>query len=171
VYVNRLLERDGWLVLDGPADALSSLNPELSRAYALDPGRLYLNLRGREPRGCVDKNDYERVRADLETWARELPWAEDVIVQEQAFSGPHAHKGPDLVILPKRGFDPKGSLRSKSTEGKGSLSGMHTQDGAFVFVAGERPPARPVPVESVGVTALALLGLDVSGFENSPLVG
>ncbi|MDY6780654.1 MAG: alkaline phosphatase family protein, partial [Halobacteria archaeon] len=45
-----------------------------TRAYSLIPGRFYINLEGREPRGSVPEDDYDEVRDEL---AEELRSLED----------------------------------------------------------------------------------------------
>jgi predicted AlkP superfamily phosphohydrolase/phosphomutase len=168
VYVNRLLERDGWLTLGGEGNRLPELDPAATRAFALDPSRIYVNLRGREPQGSVDPGDLDRVVAELKEWAEELPWVERAVRREEAFKGPESHRAPDLVLVSRRGFDPKGALRSRETEGRSVFTGMHTYDDAFVVWAGHPPPVEPVRVEAVAATALELLGLDVSELDSPP---
>lgn len=169
VYLNRLLERDGWLVLKDGGERLADLDPARTRAFALDPGRLYVNLKGREPEGLVEATEFDRVTAELAHWAAGLPWVERVVRREQAFVGPGIRRAPDFVIVPHRGFDPKGSLRSKETESRGLLTGMHTPDDAFFVHAGHRPPPEPVRVESVAATALGLLGLEITDLDGERL--
>ena len=169
IYLNRLLERDGWLTLGGAGDRLAELDAARTRAFALDPSRLYVNVAGREPQGSVPADDLDRVTEELRRWAEEQPWVERAVSREEAFSGPESGHGPDLVLITKRGFDPKGSLRSTGTEGKGALTGMHTYDDAFVVHAGRRPSAEAVPVEAVAATALSLLGVPAGQLDAAPL--
>jgi predicted AlkP superfamily phosphohydrolase/phosphomutase len=164
VYVNRWLERDGWLALSEPATSIASVVPERTRAYCMDPGRLYLNLAGREPGGIVAAADYERVRGELREWARGLPFVADVVTREEAFHGPHAEAGPDLVLVSRNGWDLKGAVRTAELEGRGPLTGMHTPDDAFVLVRGAHAPGE-AHVQDVAATALAGLGLDASGLD------
>ena len=168
VYVNRWLERDGWLALGEPAKSIASLVPERTRAYCMDPGRLYLNLQGREPGGTVAPSEYEAVRAELAAWAAELPFVTRVATREEAFSGPKAELGPDLVLVSKNGWDLKGAVRSAELEGVGKLTGMHTQDDAFVLVRGARPEGE-ADVQDVAATAVAALGLDASRLDGRVL--
>lgn len=160
IYLNRLLERDGWLVLGGDRTRLPELDPGRTRAYALDPSRLYVNLRGREPGGSVEPSDFDRVVDELSSWASSLPWVDRVVSREDAFRGSECERSPDLVVVPKRGFDPKGSLRAMETEGVGAFTGMHTDDDAFVVWAGHAPAETSVNVASVAATALDLLGVE-----------
>jgi predicted AlkP superfamily phosphohydrolase/phosphomutase len=73
-------------------------------------GNVYINLRGREPEGCVDPADYEAVR---ERVARELATLTDpddgarivdhVYRREELFSGPYLQEAPDLIVV-MRGY-------------------------------------------------------------------
>jgi predicted AlkP superfamily phosphohydrolase/phosphomutase len=168
VFVNRWLERDGWLRLEEPAKSIASVIPSRSRAYCMDPGRLYLNLAGREPGGIVAASDYEQVRDELRSWAETLPFVQRVVTREEAFSGPRAEHGPDLVLVSKNGWDMKGAVRTAELQGRGKLTGMHTQDDAFVLVRGAQPEGE-AEVQDVAATALDGLGLDPSGVDGRVL--
>ena len=168
VFVNRWLERDGWLQLQEPATSIASVVPEGTRAYCMDPGRLYLNLEGREPGGTVPADDYARVRDELRAWAEGLPFVKRVATREEAFQGPFADRAPDLVLVSHDGWDLKGAVRTRELQGKGKLTGMHTQDNAFVLVRGAHPEGR-VDVQDVAATAVAGMGLDPSGLDGRVL--
>jgi predicted AlkP superfamily phosphohydrolase/phosphomutase len=168
VYVNRWLERDGWVALEEPAKSIASVIPERTRAYCMDPGRLYLNLAGRELGGIVPPAEYDAVRAELAEWAAALPFVARVATREEAFSGPKAELGPDLVLVSKNGWDLKGAVRTSELEGVGKLTGMHTQDDAFVLVRGAHPEGE-ADVQDVAATAVAALGLDASGLDGRVL--
>jgi predicted AlkP superfamily phosphohydrolase/phosphomutase len=168
VFVNRWLERDGWVALEQPAKSIASIVPERTRAYCMDPGRLYLNLAGREPRGIVRPSEYQSVRAELRAWAEALPFVQRVATREEAFSGPHTERAPDLVLVSKNGWDLKGAVRTTELQGKGRLTGMHTQDDAFVLVRGAHPEGE-ADVQDVAATALHGLGLDASGVDGRVL--
>jgi predicted AlkP superfamily phosphohydrolase/phosphomutase len=169
VFVNRWLERDGWLALSDPALSIASVIPERSRAYCMDPGRLYVNLEGREPGGLVTRDEYDAVRDELKAWAEALPFVARVATREEAFHGPAAHAAPDLVLVSRNGYDLKGSVRSTELEGRGRLTGMHTQDDAFVLLRDGASTAGPADVHDVAATVLDGLGLDPSGLDGRVL--
>jgi predicted AlkP superfamily phosphohydrolase/phosphomutase len=168
VFVNRWLERDGWLALRDPAVTIASVVPERTRAYCMDPGRLYLNLAGREPGGIVAPEDYGRVRDELKAWAQELPFVTHVATREEAFSGAAADHAPDLVLVSENGWDLKGAMRTRELQGKGHLTGMHTQDDAFVLLRGVHRDG-VVDVQDVAATAAAGLGLDAAALDGRVL--
>jgi predicted AlkP superfamily phosphohydrolase/phosphomutase len=168
VFVNRWLERDGWLGLTEPATSIGSVVPERTRAYCMDPGRLYLNLAGREPGGIVQPGDYAAVRDELQAWAEGLPFVRRVVTREEAFQGPFAERGPDLVLVSHNGWDLKGAVRTTELQGRGKLTGMHTQDDAFLLVRGAQFDGEG-HVQDVAATALDGLGLDASSVDGRVL--
>jgi uncharacterized sulfatase len=72
VKCNVWLEENGWLSYDeDDHDSLGDISDDTT-AYSLIPGRFYINLEGREPRGSVPEDDYEDVRAELKAELKEL---------------------------------------------------------------------------------------------------
>ena len=53
----------------------------------MDPGRLYLNLAGREPGGIVRPDEYHAVRDELKAWAEGLPFVTRVATREAGVPG------------------------------------------------------------------------------------
>ena len=49
-----------------------------------------------------------------------------LLEKEEIYYGPHTPMGPDLVCLPKDGYDLKGSLEKKEVFGTNLFKGMHT---------------------------------------------
>jgi predicted AlkP superfamily phosphohydrolase/phosphomutase len=70
-------------------------------------GGVSINLKGREPQGIVEPSDFNKVRKEvLESL---LAWRDPVtgdapigrvLLNEEAFEGPYAQAGPDLVVQP-----------------------------------------------------------------------
>ncbi|HEX6241819.1 MAG TPA: alkaline phosphatase family protein, partial [Polyangiales bacterium] len=66
---------------------------------------VYLNLRGREPAGCVDPGDARRLITELRAALSSLrdpdtqrPLVAEVMEREQLFEGPHLTRAPDLLL-------------------------------------------------------------------------
>ncbi len=142
VYLNAWLEEAGYLKFDSPPPRrLSDVAPG-TRAFALDPNRIYLNQKGRFPRGVVDKADRESLKAEIASALRNLEYQGKKVIREvfdaeQIYSGPHVDRGPDLIALAQPGFDMKGSLDAKAVFGRSDLRGMHTWDDAFLWTSRE----------------------------------
>jgi predicted AlkP superfamily phosphohydrolase/phosphomutase len=139
VNVNFFLREKGFLHLNNPAPGSFEGVAEGSRAFALDPARIYVNLEGRYPRGCVPPEERDGVAREIEAAFKYLEVDGRSVVRricrrKEIFSGPFVENAPDLVILPHRGFDLKARLAATQLTSKGVFTGKHTQDDAFLFV-------------------------------------
>lgn len=152
VQVNRWLLEQGYLALRPPGDHRSPLHrvdPAGTRAYSLIPGRIYLNLRGRESGGLVTPGE-EADRLCREIAAKLLdlrdpdtgaPVVEAVLGRDEAFHGEAAHRAPDLVAKPHDGYDLKGTIAAESLWQTSALRGMHSFGDALLYVRGDDAPA------------------------------
>jgi predicted AlkP superfamily phosphohydrolase/phosphomutase len=145
------------------------IDPENTRAYSLDPGRIYINLKGREPGGTVNPgSEYESLREEI---VREIAGLRDpesgeemldgVKVREDLFSGPGFVAAPDIVLVPKRGFDLKGSINKPALTDKGPIVGMHTLDDAMLYIRGREIRRSDISVIDLMPTILGLMGCPV----------
>jgi predicted AlkP superfamily phosphohydrolase/phosphomutase len=112
-----------------------------SRAFALDPGRIYIHLKDRFPKGCVDKSDRDKIVQDMEQIYNELEYNGEKIIRncyrkEEIYSGPFMSQAPDLILVGNRGFNLKGSLNPVNLCEKSIFTGMHNQQDAFLLVRG-----------------------------------
>ena len=57
-----------------------------------------------------------------------------IFEREEIYHGPQTHLAPDLVCLPKDGYDLKGSLEKKEIFGYNIFKGMHTWHDAFCIL-------------------------------------
>jgi predicted AlkP superfamily phosphohydrolase/phosphomutase len=148
---------------------------------------IWLNLRGRQPRGWIEPGaDYERRRDEL--IARLSALAEDgqplfarVARREDVFHGPATGLAPDVLLeaAPRYGFT--FGLRRELESGRlaapfdgAGYRGAHDPAGIFL-VAGPGIAARgrtdSAPIEAIAPTTLCLLGLGVpSGMDAAPLL-
>jgi predicted AlkP superfamily phosphohydrolase/phosphomutase len=78
-----------------------------TRAYAQGNfGQIFLNLKGRQPQGCVAPEDARSLLDDLKAGLRAIPHpetgaplVEHVYERDELYSGPHAHLAPDLTVV------------------------------------------------------------------------
>ena len=141
VYVNRWLEEQGFLTLKNGSDGVKDIHPE-TRAYSLFPGRVYVNLKGREATGTVSgAGDYETTRQGLMNAFQTFsdpdsgePIVKMVLKREDVYNGPFLDMAPDLVVIPNDGYDLKGDFGKPVTTMRSPVVGMHTYDDAFLFV-------------------------------------
>lgn len=142
VFPNALLKQEGLLAFAGEEpQTIADIDASATAAYCMDPGRIYVNRQGREPGGTVSADEAagicERVTGIL--MALRAPESGERVIDrvetgDSLFEGPLVGAGPDLVAVPKRGYDLKGRMSPEVFVERGVLSGMHTQDDAFVFI-------------------------------------
>jgi predicted AlkP superfamily phosphohydrolase/phosphomutase len=112
VHLNRWLVDNGYMTLKRQADTpdLGDVSWGRTRAYALGLNSIYLNIVKREGEGCVPLEDIEPLLMEIKT--KLLEWkTEDgrqiisrVLLKHEAFTGPYARLGPDLVVGYAPGF-------------------------------------------------------------------
>ena len=106
VHLNRWLIEHGYLVPKELKDQgkLDDVDWIRSRAYAIGLSSIYLNLADREIQGIVKENDRAAVIESLRD--RLLQWkgpdnrkvVQNVWLRKEAFDGPLAEYGPDMVV-------------------------------------------------------------------------
>lgn len=161
VYVNAWLRQERYLDYDKAApESIADVSAE-TVAFALDPGRIYFNVRGRFPRGAVDASDLPSVKAELRAGLKQLQHQGQPVIRQvfdgaEVYDGPLADKGPDLVLLSHPGFDLKGSVRHSDVFGRSQFQGMHTWDDAFFWSAA--PVAKDLNIADLVAIITAPLG-------------
>jgi len=170
VYVNHWLAQQGWLTFEADEPkSLQDISPK-SVAYSLDPGRIYINLRGREGKGSVSPGqEYESLRDEIAEAALKLtdPESGQRVFQaahkrKDLYHGPCFNAAPDLVLQPVDGFDPKGAIYKPTLTHKGKvLVGMHTFDDAFLYVRGHEIKHGTWSILDATPTILQLLGVPI----------
>jgi len=143
IYLNRFLEEAGYLAYRSEeAKSLGDIDPARTKVFCMDPGRFYINLKGREAEGIVTPEAYGALRDELAGRLADLKDEDgnkvikDVLAKEDIYSGPHFDVAPDLVINPVDGYDPKGAFGKKTLSGRGPIVGMHTYHDAMLYVSG-----------------------------------
>jgi predicted AlkP superfamily phosphohydrolase/phosphomutase len=178
VYLNRFLEENGWLDFErGAGRRLGGIGPD-ARAYSLAPGRVFLHLKGREPKGRVNgREEYRGFRDGLAADLLRLRDPEDgralvarVVPGEECnrnpewrgFPSPATGRRPapcDLLVVPAEGYELKGSFDGPAVTERSEISGMHAYDDAFVFVRGRRLRQRGPWIDDLCPTVLDLMGV------------
>ncbi|KIX12732.1 alkaline phosphatase family protein [Dethiosulfatarculus sandiegensis] len=169
VFLNQWLEENGYLHFGKGQKELLTMLPD-SRAYSLVPGRVFVNLEGREERGTVPQGtEYEDLRQELIHRISGIshpetnePLIRRVYRREELYSGPHLGKAADLIVEPNPGFDLKANLNVPAVLGPANLPGMHVREGAFVHLTGIKdPPKRETlpRLEDLTATIMELLNV------------
>jgi predicted AlkP superfamily phosphohydrolase/phosphomutase len=141
-------------------------------------GRLFMNVRGREPAGTIDRADYERVRSDLIAGIAAITDPDGRPIGSRAYRPEELYRtcngvAPDLIVY-------FGDLDWRSVGAVG-MGGIHTFEndtgpdeanhdwhGIFVLstAGAEAPLTGPLPevsIYDVAPTLLQLLGQPVPG--------
>ena len=138
VYLNAWLEEEGYLrFATSSPESLSEISPS-TRAFAMDPNRIYLNTKGKFPQGCVEQSEKDSLKQEIRKKLEGMYYTGKKVVKcvfdaEEIYSGPFVSQGPDLIVLSEPGFDMKGSVKKKEVFGRSNLQGMHTWDDAFFW--------------------------------------
>lgn len=137
LYPNAWLKEKGYLKLKRePPESLADIDP-ISKAFILDPGRVFINLKGKMPEGCVEPgSEYEDLRQELIQGFLKLEGIDKVFRKEDIYSGSYLEQAADLVLLSESRYDIKGSLSKGQLVGKNRFSGMHTHHDALLYIRG-----------------------------------
>jgi len=138
VYLNAWLEKENYLGFKTPSPKDLTEISSSSRAFALDPSRIYLNLKDKFPNGTVKASEKNMLKQELTHKLEKLEYEGKKVIRkvfdtEEIYSGPYVQMGPDLIVLSEHGFDMKGSVKKKDIFGRSILHGMHTWDDAFFW--------------------------------------
>jgi len=141
VYINYLLMQEGFLQLkDTQNIALDNIDHR-TKAFALDPARIYLNQKGMYPCGTVDQaegreilNQLEKLFSSLRINGRRV--IRDIYRKEQLYTGPYIENAPDIVLVGAEGFNLRANIKAEKLSDKGIFDGKHTQDTAFLITRG-----------------------------------
>jgi predicted AlkP superfamily phosphohydrolase/phosphomutase len=157
VYLNRWLWEKDYLKFTQPfPQSLKGKHPA-SKAFALYPGRIFINLKGREKTGSVDPGlEYEALKEKLKQELKQLsdpqtgePIIDSFFPEPQSFLSPNSKNLADIVAIAHEGYDLKGVLWNKELFSKTVYNGMHTFDNAFVLFTGP-----PIEKENLAITDL-----------------
>jgi len=138
VYLNAWLEQEGYLKFESPTPTELGEIDSSSKAFVMDPNRIYINGKGRYPKGSVDEADKQALKLEITDKIKGLkhdghPIIRQVFDTAEIYSGPLVPAGPDLIFLSEYGYDLKGSVKKKDIFGRSNLQGMHTWDDAFFW--------------------------------------
>ncbi|MEJ2053497.1 MAG: alkaline phosphatase family protein [Calditrichaceae bacterium] len=183
-YLNNWLRDKGYLKFTRQyPETLQDLHPE-TLAYSLYPGRIYINLQGREKNGTVLPGvHYEQVRQEIKKSLlnftdpqngkkiikRVIPGEEifdrpagDGNILNSNFIDPAKNHYPDLVAIAHTGYDLKGNLRHEQLFDKTVFNGMHTFDDAFILLRHGDLPRDRISIADIAKVIYEILHVDNS---------
>jgi predicted AlkP superfamily phosphohydrolase/phosphomutase len=141
VNVNCLLAEAGFLQLKAsPRPSYIDMLPE-TKAFAMDPGRIYLHRKGRYPGGSVTAEEAEPLMQSLTQFFLDArvngqPITSEVIRGKDAYSGPFAHRAPDLIVMAAKDIALSGRMNLSDLVEPTAINGKHTYEESTFFVRG-----------------------------------
>jgi predicted AlkP superfamily phosphohydrolase/phosphomutase len=140
VNINFILRENGFLNLK-PDSKRSYADIDFdTKAFALEPARIYINLENKYPRGSVKENEYDllieeliSIFNDLELNGRKV--IKKIFRKEEIYKGQYTNQAPDIVLIPNKGFNLKTSIKANNLYEKSIFTGKHTQHDAFLLIA------------------------------------
>lgn len=139
INVNTLLSEAGYLELKASErPSYIDMLPG-TRAFAMDPGRVYLHRQGRYPKGCVTAEEAESLMSELTTFFLNAEVQGQKVVSEvhrgsDIYTGPFAHRAPDLVIMPAGDNAMSGRMNLSQLVETTAINGKHTYEESSFFV-------------------------------------
>jgi predicted AlkP superfamily phosphohydrolase/phosphomutase len=128
VHLNHWLTGNGYMSLSSETDTpdLRDVSWDRTQAYAIGLNSLYLNVANREGQGIVQPAEIEPLLDKIKTGL--LDWKTDdgqqiisrVLLKHEAFNGPYARLGPDLVV----GYAPGFRASSETGLGKSASASL-----------------------------------------------
>jgi predicted AlkP superfamily phosphohydrolase/phosphomutase len=144
VFLNTYLVNSGFLVLDDAEKKNFNSIKKGTKAFALEPGRIYLNYKTRYPNGSVEFDERDNIISDLILLFESLTLngervIRDIIRREEIYEGESTALAPDLLLVPNKGFSIRGRVgKEKLFESADALTlkGMHRGSDSFLYVKG-----------------------------------
>jgi len=161
VNINYLLKSQKVLKLDPNSKRNYADIDESTKAFALEPSRIYLNLKNKYPKGSVDSKDAEAIIKDITYFFKDLEFngnkvIKRVIRKEEIYKGDYINQAPDLLLLAHKGFNLKSGLKTTKPFEKGVFTGKHSQKDAVLLIGNnphnkETIPEKPSVSDVLGI--------------------
>jgi len=148
VNLNKVLEDEGILKTGNkPSERYRNIR-EGTKAFVLDPGRVYLNKKDKYPRGKVGKDEEEVFLDEIMDVFEELVCDGEKVIEEvhrkdEIYFGEEVERAPDLVLTPASGYNLKGSMRYEDVFEQNVFKGKHTLNDAFLYSKNSDLPEEP----------------------------
>ncbi|MCK4327420.1 MAG: alkaline phosphatase family protein [Candidatus Diapherotrites archaeon] len=136
VNINALLEEAGLLKL-GEGRGYGRI-AEGTRAFAMEPSRIYVHREGRYPRGSVAKADEEKVVDEIGALFKGQEFVKRVFRRDEIYRGKNIGNAPDIVLLCESGWNLRAQIGGEKMY-PSPLAGHHTYEDAFILTNAKVP--------------------------------
>ena len=157
--VDRLLVEGGFLTVRKESPPGQLPVDAGTRAFAMDPGRIYVHLEGKYPRGAVPASEYDHVVQQLRAYFEGLakdgkPLVRHIYHKSEIYDGPLLEAAPDLVLVGNAGFNLKANMKGAEVFSCDIFTGKHTLEDAFLLTyhwPDDRVPEAPTVEDVFGI--------------------
>lgn len=138
VNLNTYLESEKYLFLSKQFRKYNRIL-EGSKAFVLDPGRVYLNRINHFPNGTIKENNEKELIEELKTLFYDLKFKNRKVIKKvyeknEVYSGKMIKNAPDLVLIENKGFNLNGSIGKEDIfEKENKFSGKHNEN-SFILI-------------------------------------
>ena len=139
VNLNAFLKEKGFLFTNESREYYDKIDTGTT-AFAMDPGRIYINHEGKFPRGNIRPSEAGQLKDRLKqmllnlTDGKGAKVLKEILDKETIYRGPYYDDAPDLICISNNGYDLKGNLRKQEIFSTDIFKGMHTGDDATLIV-------------------------------------
>ncbi|OBQ51887.1 alkaline phosphatase family protein [Halodesulfovibrio spirochaetisodalis] len=166
VDLNALLRDMGLLATQLPPEACNELDPQQisarCKAFALDPGRIYIHATSRFARGTIADSDIPALEQSIAEQLMAVTYNGQRVFKQihkgqKLYTGKMAQFAPNLVCEPVAGFDLKAKFNRREPFGFFGRTGTHTVQDTFFY---DSHNAQPQRVRDVGTEILRHFDLE-----------
>jgi len=190
VNLSDWLIKEGYLVLKNPVEGIGKLERDnidwvKTKVYATGAydGQIFFNVKGREPNGIIDPEEYDAFLEEFEAKLKAIPGDDGrpldtkTFRKKDYFRGKREDIAPDLVVY----FDDMNYGCNTSRIGNetlwspqtaaGSDDATHSKQGIFVMANGDKKgEIGEVEIRDIPVTILKHLGLQIPEYMKGKVV-
>jgi len=139
VNVNFVLRENGFFKLKPDAKRGYADIDSNTRAFALEPSRIYVNMKDKYPHGTVRESEYNSIIEDIISIFKQLEFngrksIKKTYRKEEIYTGKYLDQAPDIILISHKGLNLKTSIRANTLYEESIFKGKHTQDDAFLLM-------------------------------------
>jgi predicted AlkP superfamily phosphohydrolase/phosphomutase len=172
VYLNNFLKQQNILEKVGNTFKDFEKLTDKTKAFILDPGRIYIHRKDRYPSGLeLTEENYNEIVNELKTLFYNLksPSGDKVIkaihTKQELYHGPYADYAPDLVLVPAKGYCLKGAMNSDNIfETPSRHTGFHNYHDAFIMSNLKLHFDEKPHIVDLAPTLLSLIGINTKPY-------